>query len=75
MEAGAAGCQFLPQQSLPLLGCYQRFIRGEVSALQTKITDGRSCLPYSGGLATIHEVQENLNYWGWLLSLCVFMHI
>lgn len=28
MEAGAAGCQFLPQQSLPLLGCYQRFIRG-----------------------------------------------
>lgn len=44
---------------------------GEVAALQTKITDGRSCLPYSGGLATIHEVQENLHYWGRLLFVCV----
>lgn len=75
MEAGAAGCQFLPQQLLPLLGCYQRFIRGEVAALQTKITDGRSCLPYSGGLATIHEVQENLHYWGRLLFVCVHAYL
>lgn len=46
--------------------------RGEVAALQTKITDGRSCLPYSRGLATMCKVQENLNNFGWFcLWVCV----
>lgn len=48
--------------------------QGEVTALQTKITDGRSCLPYSRGLATVSKVQENLNNWR-CSFVCALMRI